>query len=366
MARSGEYADEETERICPRSVRGERVMKGFGERWLIGWKEAGILVFCLLLFTVSAQGAEVGETRGGRIDPNAPAAMVVPQGHNNAAFFDGVRRTLYAPGVTSIQTPEANVLIQSEGNTWRQIRNGPITVWGGWLILAVMVAITLFYLVKGTIKLHEPATGRKLLRFTFYERLVHWIVAVSFVLLALTGLGLLFGKHLIEPVFGTSVNAALLWVAKNVHNYTGPVFGFFLVLMILRWAKDNLLTDQDWLWAKKFGGLLSGEEIPSGRFNFGEKFWFWVGVTVLGLTVTVTGLILDFPLFGQTRQDMQLAHILHASAALLMIAMAFGHIYIGTIGSEGSLDGMKTGYVDEAWAKQHHAVWYQEITGRRQ
>ncbi len=326
-----------------------------------------VLLAAALAFAwgAAAIAAPVGDTRGGRIDPAAPAEMVVPVGHNAAAFYDAVRRSAYEPGVLYVPVSEGNVLIQAEGNTWRQIRNGPITVWGGWLILAVMMAITAFYLVRGTIKLHEPATGRKLLRFTAFERGVHWVVAISFVLLALSGLAMLFGKHVITPALGDSANAAIVWFAKNVHNYTGPVFALFLLVMILMWAKDNLLRSEDWQWAKRFGGLLGGEEVPSGRFNFGEKFWFWMGVTVLGLTVAVSGLILDFPLFGQTRADMQLAHIIHASAALLMLCLALGHIYIGTIGSEGSLDGMKSGYVDEAWAKQHHLLWYRQVADKQ-
>ncbi len=333
-----------------------------------GWYAVVWRLVALVGIVAAASGfavaGEVGDTRGGRVDPKAPAEMVVPQGHNPVAFYDGVRRSLYEPGVTSIRTPEASVLIQSEGNTWRQVRNGPVTVWGGWLILSVMVAITLFYLVKGTIRLHEPATGRKLLRFTPFERLVHWMVAITFVVLALSGTALLFGKHLIEPVLGSAVNAQLLWLAKNLHNYTGPLFALFLVVMILRWARDNLISAHDWEWARHFGGLFSGRDIPSARFNFGEKFWFWAGVTFLGLTVAVTGLILDFPNFGQTRADMQWAHMIHASAALLMVAMALGHIYMGTIGTEGALAGMKSGYVDESWAKQHHLLWYEAQKGK--
>ena len=261
---------------------------------------------------------------------------------------------------TTVRGQETGVLIQSEGNTWRLARNGPIMKYGGALLLIVPLAIGLFFLVKGAMKLHGARTGRTIRRFSPYERIVHWGTAISFVILAITGLGILFGKHLIAPLFGHAALGVLLTVGKNIHNYVGPVFLLFTVLMIFAFARDNLWHPSDRIWIRKGGGLISGDHVPSGRFNFGEKTWFWIGVTFLGLIVAASGLVLDFPNFGQVRSTMQWANVIHATASVLLIALSLGHIYLGTIGLEGAYHSMRTGYVDETWAKEHHQLWYEE------
>ena len=109
--------------------------------------------------------------------------------------------------------------------------------------------------------------------------------------------------------------------------------------------------------------MLGGGEVPSHRFNAGEKVVFWGGVIVLGLVVVGSGLVLDKLVPGMTyaRGDMQVAQMIHAVAAVLMMALFFGHIYMGTIGMKGAYRAMKTGYVDEGWAREHHALWYDDI-----
>jgi len=101
--------------------------------------------------------------------------------------------------------------------------------------------------------------------------------------------------------------------------------------------------------------------------NAGEKVVFWGGVIVLGLTVVASGLVLDklVPGMQYTRGQMQIAHMIHAVASFLMMAMFVGHIYMGTIGVKGSLQAMRTGYVDEAWAQEHHGYWYDDIKAGR-
>jgi formate dehydrogenase subunit gamma len=101
--------------------------------------------------------------------------------------------------------------------------------------------------------------------------------------------------------------------------------------------------------------------MPSGRFNAGEKAWFWVGVVLLSLVVSATGLILLFPNFEQGRLLMQQASVIHAVAALLVIGLSLGHIYMGTVGVEGAYQNMRTGYTDATWAKEHHEYWYNDV-----
>ena len=213
--------------------------------------------------------------------------------------------------------------------------------------------------------LHEPPTGRLLLRFTPWERTIHWATAISFVILAASGLIMLFGKYVLLPVFGYTLFSWLAILSKNLHNFVGPLFIICTVLMVVTYAKDNLPQPGDWLWIKKFGGLVSGEHVPSWRFNAAEKAWFWAGVLVLGIAMSVTGLILDFPNFDQGRNTMQLTQVVHATAGLIFIALSFGHIYLGTIGMEGAYDTMRHGVADETWAKEHHEYWYQQqMAGR--
>jgi len=225
----------------------------------------------------------------------------------------------------------------------------------------VLAAITLFYLVKGSIKLHGRPTGRLIERFNAVERAAHWTTAISFVVLALSGIVMLFGKYVILPWLGYTGFSWLTIVSKNLHNFVGPLFVFAIVVTFLIYVKDNFITSADIRWMAKFGGMFGGEEVPSGRFNGLEKAWFWLGLVALGVTMGVTGLILDFPNWNQGREAMQTANIVHLIAAVLFMAAAMGHIYMGTIGMEGAYRAMRDGYVDEEWAKEHHALWYEEV-----
>jgi len=138
--------------------------------------------------------------------------------------------------------------------------------------------------------------------------------------------------------------------------------------MVVIWARDNLWRSYDWRWfGRAWAFFLKSEHIPSGRFNAGEKTWFWAGVLVLSVVMAWSGLVLLFPNFDQTRHTMQEAWIWHATAAMLYIAASLGHIYMGTIGVENTYGNMRHGYCDEIWAKEHHEIWYREVkSGQRQ
>ena len=285
---------------------------------------------------------------------------------NNAPFYREVRGGQSRYTTSSAQGPEATVLIQSWGDTWRRIRNGPVTFYGGWLVVLVLAAVLGFYAWKGPVKLHDRPTGRLLQRFSDFERVVHWTVAISFCILGLSGLVMLFGKHVLLPVIGYTLFAWLTSLGKNLHNFVAPVFIAGVVVMIVMWLRDNLPRAYDWQWfAKAWAFFARGEHIPSGRFNAGEKAWFWGGVLVLSVIVSFSGVILLFPNFDQTRAVMQEAWIWHATAALLYIVISFGHIYMGTIGVEGAYRNMREGVTDETWAREHHSLWYDEVKSGR-
>lgn len=293
---------------------------------------------------------------------DAPQAGQAQQTHNSAPLWREVRSG--EPAFTTVRGVETGVLIQSGGETWRELRNGPITLYGGILLCVVVVAIAIFFKVRGRITLHGRPTGRLIERFNSLERAAHWGMAVTFVILALSGLTLLFGKHVLLPVFGYTLFSWLAVLCKNLHNFVGPLFLLSIVASFFIFVKDNVWQAADADWIAKAGGLFSGRHVPSWRFNFGEKTWFWIGVVLLGLTVSATGLIMDFPNFEQGRGMMQTANIIHAIGAILFICLSLGHIYIGTIGMEGALESMRSGYVDETWAREHHEYWYNEVKQR--
>ena len=280
-------------------------------------------------------------------------------------------------GYTSLPAsvaPEAGNLIQpfaqypgskltTAGEAWRQVRNNWIIPYGGSLLLIVTLAIALFYYGKGTMKLHGAETGRKIERFTPLERAAHWTNAIAFVLLAVSGVVIAFGKYFILPVIGTTLFGYFTYFLKNVHNFAGPLFAVSLIIVFVTFLKDNWPSKEDITWMLKGGGMFSGHEVPSHRFNAGEKVVFWFGVLGLGVIVVASGLVLDMLIPGliYERSTMQIANMIHGVSTVLMMAMFLGHIYMGTIGMQGAFSAMREGYVDETWAKEHHELWYNDI-----
>ena len=301
---------------------------------------------------------------------NTERAQVQPG--NNAPVWRQVGQGV--TGVTNFPYPEYGNMIQgfvqypgstltNAGEAWRQVRNNIIIPYGGSLLLIVALAIGIFYYSKGTIELHGNETGRKIERFTAFERAAHWTNAIAFVTLAISGLVMAFGKFFMLPVMGSTLFGWLTYALKNIHNFVGPLFAVSLVIVIITFFKDNLPSKDDIKWLLGGGGLLSGKEIPSHRFNAGEKVVFWAGVFLLVAVVVASGLVLNklIPGMDYFRADMQIAHMIHAAAGVIMMVLFMGHIYMGTLGMSGAFNAMKTGYVDETWAKEHHELWYDDI-----
>jgi formate dehydrogenase subunit gamma len=321
---------------------------------------------CLaVLLSVVAGAALAQQTQEDRIREQQQRSVTQPG--NNAPVWREVRGGQTQYTTSSAQGPEAGILVQSWGETWRQIRNGPVTFWGGWLVVGVLAVLAALYFVFGSVKLHDRPSGRLIHRFSPLEQIAHWTTAISFVVLGLSGLIMFFGKHVLLPITGYTLFAWLTALAKNLHNFVGPFFIVAVTIFIVLFIRDNLPRAYDLKWFARSWAYITGKEhVPSGRFNAGEKAWFWFGVLGLSVVVAWSGLILLFPNFDQTRAVMQEAWIWHAVAALIYIALALGHIYLGTLGVEGAYQAMRTGYVDEVWAKEHHEIWYNEVkSGRR-
>jgi len=311
-----------------------------------------VLLFLLAAASVQAQAPAADPIQQQR-------ERAVQQPGNNAPVWRDVRKE-GQEHITTVKGRETGVLVQSAGETWRQIRNGPVTFYGGWLIVAVALIIAAIYFAKGPIRTHDKPTGRIIERFTLAERWAHWVMGISFVVLGITGLIILFGKHVLLPVIGYTLFAWLTALGKNLHNFVAPLFIVSLLVFIVIYIKDNLPEKGDGAWLANGWKYFGGAHLPSGRFNAGEKVWFWAGVVALCLILTVTGLILLFPNFDQLRSTMQQASIIHAIAAVLVIGLGLGHIYMGTVGVEGAYRNMADGVTDEVWAKEHHDLWLRE------
>ena len=275
------------------------------------------------------------------------------------------------------QAPEAGNLIQpfvqypgsrvtNAGEAWRQVRNQWIIPYGAALFAIVLLALGIFYFTKGPLG-HDHPEGpgtRRIERFTPFERAAHWANAFAFIALAISGIVMAFGKFFLLPIMGSTLFGWLTYALKNVHNFVGPLFAVSLLVIILTFVKDNIANRADFVWLSKGGGMLGGDhQVPSHRFNAGEKGLFWWGVTIPGIFVVGSGLVLDklIPGFGDVRSDMQIAHMIHATLAIWMMALICGHIYMGTVGMKGAYKAMRTGYVSEGWAKEHHELWYDDV-----
>ena len=284
-------------------------------------------------------------------------------------------------GSTQMKDELASVMIQSEGDNWRALRNGPISLYGILSLAGIIGLLVIFYFVRGRITVDSGLSGKTILRFGTIDRFAHWLMAGSFVLLALTGLNLMYGRYFLLPLFGPEIFSAITIGGKYIHNYLA--FGFMagLALSFVLWVKHNIPSKVDWEWLKLGGGIFkAGIHPPAKKFNAGQKIIFWI--TMLGgLSVSMSGIALMFPftttMMGDTfalmnligfgmptdvslMQEQQYNQIWHGIVSLALMVMIIAHIYIGSIGMEGAIDAMNTGEVDRNWAKEHHGLWVKE------
>ena len=266
-------------------------------------------------------------------------------------------------GRVTIPDRQAASLIQPAGRDWREFHNVTLAWIGGVAVLGMLAVLALFYATKGRMRVDGGPSGRTLLRFNALERANHWMVASSFIVLALTGLNLTFGRHLLLPIIGPEAFTAVSLWGKVAHNYLSFAFTLGIVVMLVLWVRDNIPGRVDWAWIRAGGGFLDGSHPEAGRFNAGQKLVFWITVLGGGL-VAASGYVLLFPFAVTDVAGMQLAHIIHGALAVLMIGAMLAHIYIGSIGMEGAFDAMGSGRVDYAWARAHHSLWVDEELAR--
>jgi formate dehydrogenase subunit gamma len=266
-------------------------------------------------------------------------------------------------GQVTIPDRKLAVLMQPEGRDWRATMQGPVRVIGSWLILGMLAVLIAFYLLRGRIQIDGGFSGRTIQRFNAFERFTHWLTASSFVVLALSGLNVTFGRYLLLPLLGPDLFTTLSLGAKYAHNFLAFPFMLGLVLMFVIWVGNNIPNRYDFEWIAAGGGLFRrGVHPPSRKFNAGQKLIFW-SVVVFGGILSVTGIYMLFPFYFGDVHTQQLMTVLHSIFALIIVAIIVAHIYIGTIGMEGAWDAMGTGQVDERWAREHHNVWVAEVKG---
>lgn len=259
-------------------------------------------------------------------------------------------------GISQVKNVDSSLLINAQGDRWARFRVNELVSFGVIALLGIALVLLVFYLIRGKVGIEGGLSGRMVHRFTDYERIVHWVLALVFLFLAVSGLILLLGRPFILPILGKEVFALLASASKEGHNLFGPIFIVSLLMMLFSFARRNIYERGDMSWLLKGGGMIGKSHVTGGFFNMGEKTWYWM-VILVGLVISVSGLILVSPSLGQGRIIMELSHVIHVGAAVILMAVSLGHMYLGSVGSEGSLEGMKTGYVDINWVEAHHDRW---------
>jgi len=310
------------------------------------------LVFLTMLSIVLQADAQ-------QTNPNAPVSPDA-SAVNEQTLLQEESRIL---GRIDIPDKRAGVLIQPAGREWDHFHEVTLRWLGAIVILGMIALLALAYVVLGKIRISAGRSGRKVLRFSGFERFSHWLTAVSFVVLGLTGLNITFGKLLLLPIVGPETFSAFSQISKYAHNFVSFSFVAGLVLIVALWVGDNIPKQVDIDWLKQGGGFIKSKHAPAGRFNAGEKMVFWFALGA-GAAVIVSGLLLLFPFYFANIAGMQIAQVVHAIVAVLFIAVILAHIYIGTVGMEGAFEAMGTGEVDLHWAEEHHDLWLAEALAK--
>jgi formate dehydrogenase subunit gamma len=330
MSRAGEYREE--------------LMASFG-RFIRLAAGAGMLLLLIL--------AAPAPVRAQQVNPTADAVK-------EQQLLQELNRI---QGRVSIPDQRSRVLEQPQGREWREFRNVTLRWIGGVAIIGMLLALVIFYLSRGMVRLESGRSGRTVVRFNAFERFVHWMTATCFIILAISGLNITFGRPLLLPLIGFEAFSEWSQWAKYAHNYLSFPFTIGVVLIFLMWIAGNIPNKVDVEWARRGGGLIGHDHPPAYRFNAGQKAIYWI-VVIGGGLVAATGYVLMFPFYLSGIEGMQLAQIVHSIVSVLFVAVMMAHIYIGTIGMEGAFEAMGSGEVDVNWAREHHSLWLNQEMAR--
>lgn len=342
---------------------------------------ASLLLVVSIIFASSWSSIAVAQVSG----PDKPLAGAVPGNTSDASSADaelwrqirhGARGTVAGPD------DQRGLMIQSSGHYWEETRNGPLQMYSSWAILGVIMLLALFFAIRGRIRIAHGPAGRTIKRFSGIERAAHWLLASSFILLALTGINLLFGRTLLIPLIGKEAFSAITITGKFIHNYVAFAFMVALALVAILWVVHNIPNRHDIVWFLRGGGIFGGGHPKARKFNGGQKVLFWL-VILCGISISLSGWALLNPfettMFSDTFalfngwfgtdfntnllpvQEQQYQALWHTIMGVFMIVVIIAHIYIGTVGMEGALPAMTSGDVDLNWAKEHHSLWVEEV-----
>jgi formate dehydrogenase subunit gamma len=274
-----------------------------------------------------------------------------------------LRQLSQVQGRCTIPDEKACVVIQPEGRSWRRFHEITLRWIGAIAILGMLLVLVAYYLWRGMVRIEGGRSGRTIVRFNAFERLIHWMTASCFIILALSGLNITFGKKLLLPLMSPEAFTAWSQWAKYAHNYLSFPFTIGVIVILLMWIAGNIPNRVDVEWVKRGGGLVGNDHPPAHRFNAGQKMIYWI-VVIGGAAVAISGYLLMFPFYGTGVAGMQVAQIVHGIVGMLFVAAMLGHIYIGSIGMEGAFEAMGTGTVDVNWAKEHHRLWLEQEMAR--
>jgi formate dehydrogenase subunit gamma len=312
-----------------------------------------LVVLTVAIFVLTAVAAPLSAQQPTLVDPTADAVK-------EQQLLQQLHRI---QGLGTIPDTKSYVIEQPMGREWRRFHE----VWLHWIgavaVLGMLAVLIIFYLVRGMVRMQSGRSGVNIVRFSPFERFLHWMTATCFVILALSGLNITFGKNVLLPLMGPDAFSAWSLAAKYAHNFISFPFALGVILIFFMWLGGNIPNKVDVAWFKRGGGIIGRDQPPAYRFNGGQKGVYWV-VVLGGTAVAISGYLLMFPFYGTTIAGMQLAQIVHGVVAVLFIAAMLAHIYIGTIGMEGAFEAMGKGTVDLKWAEEHHSLWLQEEQAR--
>jgi formate dehydrogenase subunit gamma len=334
-------------------------MTNFLGRWKIA---DGLRAFVLIALLAFGAGTAFAQAPAELSRDNNPTARPMT-GLTAPSEADMLRALQGVQGNVTIPDRKAGTLVQPQGRDWRDSIRGSVAVWGAWFVLGMLCVLIAFYMLRGTIMIEGGRSGRTIERFNGTERFVHWLTASSFVVLAITGLNVAYGRYLLLPILGPDGFSSWSIAAKWAHNFVAFPFMIGIALMLFIWVAHNIPNRYDLEWIKQGGGMFTrGAHPPARKFNAGQKVIFW-SVILGGAVISFSGLYLLFPFYFGGMDNQQFMVILHSIVSLILVAIILAHIYIGTLGMEGAWDAMYTGDVDERWARDHHGVWVAEMKG---
>ncbi len=312
----------------------------------------GVLIWALTLTSLLPTSAPAQQPD--RVNPSASAVQ-------EQQLLDKLQTV---QGRITIPDEKAGTLIQPAGRDWRSFHEVTLKWIGAVSIIGMLALLVLFYLGRGMVRIEGGRSGRTLVRFNGFDRFIHWMTATCFIILALSGLNITFGKALLLPLIGAEAFATLSQWGKYAHNYLSFPFTIGVALILVSWLAHNIPNARDFAWLRRGGGLVGRDHPPAGYFNGGQKAIYWI-VVLAGTAVAVSGYVLMFPFYATDIAGMQTAQTVHAVVAVLFVAIMLAHIYIGTVGMEGAFEAMGSGEVDLNWARQHHSLWARDAEDKQ-